>query len=161
MDYTRDELSQFNLQKLASLYPQTLEQENLIKEVFEQRASVSNYNTLTSMVDVKAKWQEEIIQKYVDLRRETMALENPAVLSEADEAELDPGVITKEKELALQAKLDKKNGRLKKMLDAEDASVEPEEVTELQGGGTIDEEGNIESTPVEVISVKKVKKSKT
>lgn len=143
--YTRDELSTFTLQKLASLYPQTEPEEVLLQEVFEQRASVSNYFTLTSLVDVKNGWQEKIIQKYVDIKRETMALENPATLLPEDEAALDTNVITKEKELELQAKLDKKNGRYKEpVLEeptveeapeqipvAEDASVTPEEVVEV------------------------------
>lgn len=143
--YTRDELSTFPLQKLASIYPQTEQEEVLLQEVFEQRASVSNYFTLTSLVDVKNGWQEKIIQKYVDIKRETMALENPATLLPEDEAALDTNVITKEKELELQEKLDKKNGRYKEPVleeptveeapeqipAAEDASVEPvEEVVE-------------------------------
>lgn len=142
--YTRDELSTFTLQKLASIYPQNEPEEEQLKEVFEQRASVSNYFTLTSLVDIKSGWQEQILQKYVDIKRETMALENPATLLPEDEAALDTNVITKEKELELQEKLDKKNGRYKEPVleeptieeapeqipPAEDASVTPEEIIE-------------------------------
>lgn len=109
--YSRDELSNFTLQKLASIYPQTQEDETTLREIFEMRARVSPYHTLTAMVDIKSGWQEQIIQKYVDEKRETMAPENPATLSPEDEAQLDAAFITKDKELELQAKLDKKNGK--------------------------------------------------
>lgn len=129
MTYSRDELTQFTLQKLASIYPATLEDEALLKEIFESRASVSSYFTLTSLVDVKAKWQEEIVQKYVDEKRESMAPENPASLTPEEEALLEPGVVTKENELKLQASLDAKNH--KKAKEVEITADEPiEESTE-------------------------------
>lgn len=138
MEYTSEELSTFTLQRLASLYAKDALQEELLKEVFAQRAAVSSYFTLTSLVDIKSGWQEQILQKYVDIKRETMALENPATLLPEDEAALDTNVITKEKELELQAKLDAKNGRIKKMPEespeqipvVEDASKTPAEIVE-------------------------------
>lgn len=169
-------MSNMTLQKLASIYPPTLEDESLLKEMFDMRARVSSYFALTSLVDIKTKWQEEIVQKYVDEKRETMAPENPAELSPEDEAQLDANKITKEKELELQAKLDKKNGKVQ---EEEFAAPEAEtpveilsdehievslgdeiEITELEGSGTIDKEGNSTSTEPKVISKKKVKGKK-
>lgn len=152
--YSRDELSTFTLQKLASVYPQNLQEEESLKEIFEQRASVSNYFTLTSLVDIKSGWQEAIVQKYVDLRRETMALENPATLSPEDESNLDTNVITKEKELELQAKLDKKNGRLKPALEEPVEEVAPEQIPVEEDATVVPEE--VAEEPVE----KKVKAKK-
>lgn len=108
MSFSQQELGGMTLQRLAYILPQTMEEETMVKEIFDTRAKHSNYQTLTT-IDVKLGWQEVIIQKYVDLKRETMAIENPAELSPEDESFLDTAVITKEKELELQAKLDKKN----------------------------------------------------
>lgn len=112
MTYSREELSNFTLQQLAALYTPTLEEETLVQEMFEQRASVSNYDTLNNL-DIKTGWQQEIVQKYINIRRESMTPENAAELSAADQALLEPGVVTKEIELQLQAKLDAKNKRKK------------------------------------------------
>lgn len=148
MSYTRDELSTFTLQKLASIYPQNKEEDEILQEIFEKKASVSSYFTLTSLVDVKHKWQEEILQKYIDLKRETMAPENPVSLTPSDEAKLDSNVITKEAELELQAKLDKGN---KRKTDASKGSQEnpltEEEAVEEFGAETVEE---IKETAVEV-----------
>lgn len=100
------------LQRLAYILPQTSEEEAMVKEIFEQRAKVSTYQTLTT-IDVKLGWQEAILQKYIDEKRETMAPENPAALTPEEEANLDANVITKEKELELQAKLDARNKKQK------------------------------------------------
>lgn len=117
MRFDRNELSQMSLQRLSYVLPQDMDEEILLKEIFEQRASVSTYQTLTS-VDVKIGWQEGIIQKHVDIKRETMAPENAAELSGEDQAALDASVVTKEKELELQAKLDAKNGKKKPVIEA-------------------------------------------
>lgn len=113
MTYDRNELSTFTLQKLASLYPQNMEEEVLLKEIFDKRASVSSYLELTALVDIKNGWQETIIQHYVDIKRETMPVENPATLSPEDESKLDASVVTKETELELQDKLDTANAKRK------------------------------------------------
>ncbi len=130
MAYNRNELDQMTLQKLASLYPEDLQQEELIKEIFDLRAKVSSYQTLTTL-DVKQGWQEEIVQKYVDEKRENMPPENPAELTPEEESNLDAAVITKEKELELQAKLDKRNAK-RKGIKAQNEPVEAvaEPVTE-------------------------------
>ncbi len=125
--YNRDEMAQFTLQKLASIYPQNLEQEELLKEMFDSRASVSSYFTLTSVVDIKHGWQEAIIQKYVDIKRESMPPENPVSLTAEDESKLDASVVTKEIELELQAKLDKHNAKVKGIM-TEEVSHETEAV---------------------------------
>lgn len=125
MAYDKFDLEEMTLQRLAYILPQSPEEEAEVKAVFEQRASVSDYRTLTS-IDVKIGWQEGIIQKYVDERRATMAPENAAVLNDQDQQKLDASVITKEIELELQAKLDAKNG--KKTVAIED---EPEYVLTL------------------------------
>lgn len=143
MTYSRDELATFTLQKLASIYPQNLEEETILKEAFEIKASNSSYFALTSLVDIKSGWQEEILQKYVDIRRETMPIENAATLNAEDESYLDASVITKEKELELQAKLDSKNAIFRGVKAKEEV-----EYAELTGGGIIDSEGNIKSLPV-------------
>lgn len=99
--------------------------------MFDLRAAHSSYEQLVA-VDIKGAWQEKIIQKYVDIRRETMALENAAVLSPEEEALLEPGVVTKETEIALQKKLDERNAkkRGKKVPEDEVAilSDEPEQI---------------------------------
>lgn len=155
MTYSRDELAAFTLQKLASIYPQNEQEENLVKEMFEKRASISNYAVLTSMVDVKAKWQEDILQKYVDEKRETMAPENPAELTAEEEAQLDANVITKEKELELQAKLDKRNGKV-----SDDVEVLADEPIEVSVGDEIETTKVSQDDEPEVTEVKKVKPKK-
>lgn len=140
MNHTRQELGAMTLQRLAYVLPVTLEEENLLKEVFEQRASVSSYFILTT-IDVKQGWQEAILQKYIDEKRETMVPENPATLTPAEEAELDFQNITKEKELAFQAKLDAENAKKKNLAGkpkklevvsepTRDMSVDPKEEAE-------------------------------
>lgn len=110
MAYERHDLEEMTLQRLAYILPQTPEEEAEVKEVFERRASVSRYETLTN-VDVRLGWQEAILQKYVEERRASMAPENPATLTSEDQAKLDANVITKEIEMELQEKLDRKNKR--------------------------------------------------
>jgi hypothetical protein len=133
---TNQELGSMTLQRLAYILPQTMEEETMVKEVFEARAKHSTYQTLTT-IDVKLGWQEEIIQKYVDLKRETMAPENPAFLTPEEEANLDTAVITKGKELELQAKLDKRNHKkvLKEgtITDTEFADTKLEITSEVTG----------------------------
>ncbi len=123
---TRQELGSMTLQRLAYILPQDLEEETMVKEVFDQRASVSTYQTLTT-IDVKLGWQEEILQKYVNTKRETMAIENPASLTSEEESFLDASVITKEKELELQEILDKRNSKRKGIQKPEksESEVEP------------------------------------
>lgn len=132
MRYSRDELSTFTLQKLASIYPRNAEEEALLHEIFEQRASVSSYHTLTSVVDIKEGWQEKIVQQYVDKLRETMQPENPVSLTPEDEAKLDTAVITKAQELELQAKLDEANAKIKGIM-ATDEEPEPVETPDIVG----------------------------
>lgn len=172
----RQTLGSMTLQRLAYILPQNSEEETVVKEIFAQRASNSTYQTLTT-IDVKLGWQETILQKYIDEKREGMAPENPASLSPEDEGRLDTAVVTKETELELQDKLDKKNKKQKGLSESEDEIEdpledkdedgnvestqetetidEPEETMELEGEGTIDEEGNIQSEPVKVIKVTK------
>jgi hypothetical protein len=139
MQYSRDELSTFPLQKLASLYPQNAQDEELLKEIFEMRASVSSYFVLTSLVDIRNGWQEKIIQKYVDQHRETMQPENPAELSPEDEAKLDANVITKEAELELQAKLDEANSKRKGIITNEEPETENVEIPDVVGEQVVSE----------------------
>lgn len=153
MSRTRQELDAMSLQRLAYVMPQNAEDEKMLQEVFEQRASVSTYQALTA-IDVRQGWQEEILQKYVNEKRETMARENPATLNGEDQAALDSNVITKEKELELQAKLDEKN-KIKKG-DAEEAiTVTPQS----QPAATTESEMIVPEVPGEVPE-KKIKKEK-
>lgn len=173
MSLTRQELGSMTLQRLAYILPQTAEEETMVKEVFESRARNSTYQTLTT-IDVKLGWQENILQKFIDEKREVMAPENPVSLTPEDEARLDTAVITKDTELELQAKLDAKNKKQKGLVSLEteeeisddeneadmteatspkeDLEIEEadEEITELEGSGSIDEKGNAESEPVKV-----------
>lgn len=110
MTYSTQELGNMTLQRLAYILPQNMEEETMVKEIFDTKASTSTYQTLTT-IDVKLGWQETIIQKYVDIKRETMAPENPASLTPEEEGNLDTQFVTKEKELELQAILDKRNHR--------------------------------------------------
>ncbi len=152
--YSRDELSQFPLQKLASIYPQNIEEEELLQEIFEMRASVSSYFALTSLVDVKHKWQEDILQKYIDEKRETMAPENPVSLTPEDEAKLDSAVVTKETELELQAKLDKHNHK-KPIKGSPENPMSREEAVDLMGEDKVKE---IEET-AEVVTEEELDKA--
>lgn len=122
MSYTKQELYTMTLQRLAYVMPQNAEDEKLLQEIFELRAAVSTYQTLTA-IDVRQGWQEDILQKYVDEKRETMARENPATLNGEDQAALDSNVITKEKELELQAKLDEKNKIKKEESTADETEI--------------------------------------
>lgn len=123
INFTKDELSTFSLQQLADLFAEGTEELELQKEMFELRASHSDYGSLTGL-DLKTKWQEDTIQKYIDLKREHMVLENPAELSPAEQALLEPGVVTKEAELALQAKLDARNAKRRGKKPEPEATVE-------------------------------------
>lgn len=156
MSYTREELGAMTLQRLAYVLPQNAEDEKLVQEVFEARAAASSYQTLTS-VDVKQGWQEVILQKYVDEKRQTMALENPATLSAEDEAALDTNVITKEKELELQAKLDEKNGKTPVVEGVIDAVQEQEVPTGVKSADA----PVIEQAPKEDVSNDTKKKGRT
>lgn len=155
---THQELGNMTLQRLAYILPQTMEEETMVKEVFDQRAKVSTYQTLTT-IDVKLGWQEEILQKYVNEKRETMAPENPASLTPEEESNLDAAVVTKEKELALQAILDKRNKKQKGLVEKVTSEVTGTafvpEMSEITGSGTINSEGNIESDPIQVKKVTK------
>lgn len=140
MAYSRDEMATFSLQKLSSIYPENLEQEDILKEVFDKRASVSNYFTLTSLVDVKHKWQEDVLQKYIDVKRETMPPEHPVSLRPEDEAKLDSAVITKETELEMQAKLDKGNNKQKeRAAGTPEDPLTREEAVEILGEEKVEE----------------------
>lgn len=116
MSYTTQELGSMTLQRLAYILPQTMEEETMVKEVFESRAKHSTYQTLTT-IDVKMGWQEDILQKYINEKRENMAPENPASLTPEEESNLDTAVITKEKELELQAIIDKRNKKQKGLVE--------------------------------------------
>lgn len=150
MTYDRNELDQMTLQRLSYVLPQDETEEELLKDVFEKRASVSTYQTLTT-IDVKQGWQEKIIQKYVDQKRESMPPENPAQLTPEEEANLDTAFVTKDKELELQATLDARNAKRKGIMTVD----EPEETTEFKGTGTIEADGTTTAGPIEVVSVKK------
>lgn len=112
INFTKDELSTFSLQQLADLYAEGPQETELQQEMFEHRAAHSDYFQLTA-VDIKAQWQEKIIQKYVDVKREHMALENPIELTPEEQALLEPGIVTKEAEIALQKKLDERTAKRK------------------------------------------------
>lgn len=133
---TTQELGSMTLQRLAYILPQTMEEETIVKEAFDARASHSSYQTLTT-IDVKLGWQEAIIQKYVDVKRETMAPENPASLTPEEESNLDTAVVTKDKELELQAKLDKRNHKQKGIMET---------TSEVTGTSMPDPIENISST---------------
>ncbi len=161
MSITRQELGSMTLQRLAYILPQNAEEETIVKDVFETRARNSTYQTLTT-IDVKLGWQEQILQKYINEKRENMPAENPASLTPEDEAKLDTAVITKETELELQAKLDAKNKKQKGLSeDEEDSEVEEEEISSSDETIPIEEESkesDIESEPVKATKKGRPKK---
>lgn len=116
-----------NIRQLSALNPVTAEDEQLIMEKFASRAKSSRLDELRA-VDVRFGWQEEILNPIIEDRMATMPQDNDPVLSNQDQAILDKPDLTKEEELALQAKLDA--AKAKKKVHAEEVAESIE--TELE-----------------------------
>lgn len=110
LKYEPNELDQMNLTQLASIVPQTAQEEELLKLKFEQRARIAPILIIRN-VDVKFKWEEDILTQVLADRKSEIPDENPVQLPPRDQGALDSAFITKEKELELQAKLDAVKGK--------------------------------------------------
>lgn len=121
-----------NLRQLSTLRPTSAEDEQLIQLKFELKAQVTPIEELRS-VDVEYGWQEAILAPIIESRMATMPQDNDPTLSFEDQALLDSQDLTKEQELALQAKLDAAKRKKKVHLeDVAPVNVLPEAPAEEQ-----------------------------
>lgn len=154
MQYTPQELDQMNLRQLASMRPTNAEDEQLLQLKFELRAHTSTIEELRA-VDVEFGWQEKILAPIIEERMLHIPQDNDPVLSPEDQALLDNQFLTKDQELALQAKLDAANRRKKvhltqeepvNVLPDEEKQTEETQMTVDDGIAAVEEEKPVKKT---------------